>query len=263
MKRTLFPFLFVLFFLPSLACATINATAVTGSGEIVTRTIDVSRFDVVTLAASGDVYIEQGQTESLIIEADDNILPLLRNRVIGGELILDTRPNQSLTPSQPIIYRLTVKDLSRLTLNGSGNFFIEPLETKKIEIALGGSGNITFEDLTAEKVFIDLKGSGNIDIEELAADQIETTMPGSGDITLNGKAEIQDVSISGSGNYRAADLETSRAEIKIPGSADVFVWVLDELYTDVGGSGEIHYYGSPTLHASGLGSGNLSPLGDK
>jgi hypothetical protein len=263
MKRTLHPFLLALFFLPTLACATLNATAVTGSGEIVTRTIDVSRFDVVTLAASGDVYIEQGNTESLTIEADDNILPLLRNRVIAGELILDTRPNQSLTPSQPIIYRLTVKDLSRLTLNGSGNFFIDPLEAKMIEISLGGSGNISFEDLTAEKVSIELKGSGNIDIEELAADQIETSMPGSGNITLNGQAALQDVSISGSGSYRAADLETARAEIKIPGSADVFVWVLEELNTDVDGSGEIHYFGSPTIHESGLGSGNLSSLGEK
>ena len=263
MKRTLYAFLFVLFFLPSLACATLNATAVTGSGEIVTQIIDVSRFDVVTLAASGDVYIEQGNTESLTIEADDNILPLLRNRVIGGELILDTRPNQSLTPSQPIIYRLTIKDLSRVTLNGSGNFFVVPLETKKIEISLRGSGNISFDDLTVEQVAIDLIGSGNIDIEELAADRVETSMPGSGDITLNGKATLQNISIDGSGNYRAADLETSRAEIKIPGSADVFVWVLDELNTDVDGSGEIHYFGSPTVHESGLGSGNLSPLGDK
>jgi hypothetical protein len=62
-----------------------------GSGEIVTQTIDVSGFQRVTLEGLGDVFIEQGQTESLSVETDENILPLLDIRVRGSELILGTK----------------------------------------------------------------------------------------------------------------------------------------------------------------------------
>jgi hypothetical protein len=263
MKQPLFPFLLVLLFLPSLACATFTPTSVTGSGEIVTQTVNVRNFDRVTLAASGDVYIEQGDTESLTIEADDNILPLLQARVRGDELILGMKPNLGLNPSQPIVYRLTVRDLNELSLNGSGNMDVEFVKTEDIKISIRGSGNITFQELTAKRVSLDLSGSGSIDIDELDASEVDTTMPGSGDITLNGKAEVQDVSINGSGNYLAGELETSLAEIRIPGSGDVTVWVLETLNTHVNGSGDIRYFGSPAVYENGMGSGHLTSLGDK
>ncbi len=81
MKHHLPLLLIVLFFLPSLACGVFSMNAINGSGNIITQSIDVSNFDRVSLEGSGDVYIEQGQTESLTIEADDNIQPLLETKV--------------------------------------------------------------------------------------------------------------------------------------------------------------------------------------
>ena len=100
MKRPYFLFLIVLFILPALACRALNTVtnSVQGSGKIVTKTVEVSNFDSVSLEGSGDVYVEQGQTESLTIEADDNIQPLLETKVSGKELILTTKPNVSINP---------------------------------------------------------------------------------------------------------------------------------------------------------------------
>ena len=127
MKHYLKIFFIVLFFLPSLACGTFSTNFVQGSGKIVKQSVDVSNFDRVSLAGSGNVYVEQGQTESLTIEADDNILPLLDTRVTGDELILGMKPNQNINPSKQIVYRLTVKDLNEISLRGSGNFYVEQI----------------------------------------------------------------------------------------------------------------------------------------
>lgn len=257
--------LILLLVLPALACRTlsINPVSVQGSGKIVTQTVDVSNFDRVTLQGSGDVYIEQGQTESLSIEADDNILPLLENKVSGSELTLSTKPNQSINPSKKIVYRITVKDLAGISLNGSGRFFVSPVKSDAMDVSLFGSGDINMEDVATGKLSMKLFGSGSIAIATVSATTVESSVSGSGDIKLAGKADSQNVSFSGSGSYQAGDLETASAVVNIPGSADVTVWTTDELNANINGSGTVSYYGKPTVNQTGNGSGKMVSLGEK
>lgn len=265
MKHTIRLFLVILFFLPSLACGTYSTPTnhVRGSGKIVTQTVDVKNFDSVSLEGSGDVYIEQGDTESLTVEVDDNILPLLENTVRGHELVLGMKPNRSIDPSKPIVYHLTVKDLTNINLKGSGNFFISPVRSTDMSVGLFGSGNVRIKGLDADSLSLDLFGSGNITIEEIAGKSVNVDMKGSGDIKLDGTLDAQTISVSGSGNYLAGDLESNSANISIPGSADVTVWVKDTMQVTVNGSGDVSYYGSPKIDQSGAGSGHLKSLGDK
>jgi hypothetical protein len=267
MKPYLIVLLSVLFLSLSLACVAISfsptTSTVRGSGNIIKKTVDVSNFDRIVLANSGDVYIEQGDHESLTIEADDNIMPLLVSEVKGSELVLDTKPNQSLNPSRKIIYRLAVKDMEGISLKGSGNFYVEPIQARTMSISLLGSGDINLKGLTSDTLSMDLFGSGNITINQVAAKTINTDAKGSGDITLGGKSDSQTISYSGSGKYMADDLESVSADIRVPGSADVTVWVRDQLKVHVDGSGTIRYYGKPTVDQSGAGSGKISSLGEK
>ena len=48
---------------------------VTGSGNIVTETRNVSGFTSITLAGIGNLYLTQGAAESVRIEAEDNLIP--------------------------------------------------------------------------------------------------------------------------------------------------------------------------------------------
>ena len=52
-----------------------------GSGKVETETRQVSGFTAIDLTGTGEVTIEQGETESLTIEADDNVLPALTSKV--------------------------------------------------------------------------------------------------------------------------------------------------------------------------------------
>src|SRR5512133_1346796 len=160
MKHYLKIFFVVLFFLPSLACGAFSTDYVQGSGKIVKQAVDVNNFDRVSLEGSGNVYVQKGQTENLTIEADDNILPLLDTRVTGHELVLGMKPNQSINPSKRIVYRLTVKDLNEISLRGSGNFYVEPTQSKDMKISVFGSGDINMKGLDADTLSINLSGSG-------------------------------------------------------------------------------------------------------
>ena len=263
MKLPLSFFLIVLLFLPSLACGSFTTNSVVGSGEIVTQTIDVSDFQRVTLDGFGDVFIEQGQTESLSVETDDNILPLLDIRVRGSELILGTKNGVDVNPSKSITYTVTIKNLDDITLGGSGKFHVGSLKSGNFGVSVSGSGDVNVSRLEAEELSINLNGSGNIFVENVDVKNVDTSLQGSGDIKLEGQADTQKVRVGGSGNYLAGDLQTNATDVNIPGSADVTVWVEDELSITVSGSGDIRYYGKPAIDQTISGSGKITSLGEK
>jgi Protein of unknown function (DUF2807). len=263
MKRNLSLLLILFFFIPSLACGSLTTNSVTGSGNIITKTIDVGKFDRVTLEGFGDIYITQGQSESLSVQTDDNIIPLLEMQVRGSELRLGMKQGMDVNPTQSITYQLTVSELNNVTLAGSGNFYLEPVKSGDLTVSIPGSGNIDIKGLNAGKLSIDLGGSGNITIENINAKTVDASIKGSGDIKLGGNANTQNMTIDGSGNYLAGSLETDIADISVPGSADVTVWVNDELKIKVNGSGHIQYYGKPTVDQNVSGSGNITSLGKK
>ncbi|HLO13339.1 MAG TPA: head GIN domain-containing protein [Anaerolineales bacterium] len=263
MKHNLSLLLIVLFFLPALACGSFTTNSVVGSGNIVTQTIDVSQFDRVTLTGLGDVYLEQGQSESLSVQADDNLISLLDIKVRGKELTLGTKPNFDLNPSESIKYNLTVKDLNSVSLSGSGNFYVGAIKSSDLAVSIHGSGNIDIKDLNTGNLSIDLNGSGNVAIEGLNAKALDTSLKGSGDIKLEGNANTQNVTIAGSGNYLAGNLQTDIADVSVPGSGDVTIWANDNLKIKVNGSGNIQYYGKPTIEQNISGSGKITSLGEK
>ncbi len=256
--------LMVLLFVPMMACNTITVgNTVNGSGNIISKSYEVSNFSHVTLAGIGDVYITQGDTESLSVKTDDNIFAQLDIRVRGAELILATKPNVSLNPSRAITYTLTVKNLNDITLAGSGNIYSEAIETDDMKVLVAGSGDIDVKGLSGKDLSINLSGSGDITIAKIAVTALDTSINGSGDINLTGKADAQTINVNGSGKYVAGNLETANANISIAGSGNVTIWVKEKLDVHVNGSGDVSYYGKPTVSESGGGSGNVTSLGEK
>ena len=101
-----------------------GVTIVNGSGKLVTQSRPVANFTTFTLAGLGDVTITQGTTESLTIEAEDNVMPLLKSEVKLGNLILylDQKDWKDVVrPTKPIKIALAVKNLSSIDLTGAGN----------------------------------------------------------------------------------------------------------------------------------------------
>jgi len=221
-----------------------NLNMVRGSGVVATDTRTVSGFSGIVLNGSGDATITQGDTESLKIEADDNILPLLTSEVTGGKLVLGTKPNTSFSTSVPIRYTITVKDLTSLELNGSGNAAIGNLTTSNHAITLRGSGNVSLASLQAGQLTVDDNGSGNISIN-------------------GGKVDGQTIRIFGSGDVTAPNLESQNASVSIAGSGSTEVWAKGSLTVSIGGSGNVSYYGSPSVTKSIAGSGSVNGRGNK
>ncbi len=90
----------------------VNSITVNGSGTITTQERTVSDFSKVELQSIGNLTIKQGDSESLTVKADDNLLPYITTDVSGDTLVIGMKPNTNPIPSKTIEYTLTVKSIS-------------------------------------------------------------------------------------------------------------------------------------------------------
>lgn len=169
---------------------------VRGSGNLVTETREVSGFDDLVLLGSGDVIISITGTESLTIEAEDNIMPLLTSRVADGRLELGS--TESISPTEGITYTISAATLQDVTINGSGNIAISGLDTPSFEATINGSGDIepvgTTDELSAA-----INGSGKFNGADLRARLGTVRVSGSGSAVVNVSENLA-VNVSGSGD---------------------------------------------------------------
>ncbi len=195
-----------------------SCSIVTTPGPTRTESRSVSGFTKVELAGSGDVNIDQTGSESLTIEAGDKVLPNLTSDVVGDTLVLGTKRGAVLSPGGRISYHLTVKDLTGLTVSGSG-------------------------EVTAPKI---------------TSDTLSSDISGSGTITIGGSAPEQQLTISGSGSYEAGDLAGKTLRAEISGSGNAAVSVSDAIDVTISGSGSLTYAGDPTVQKDISGSGSIT-----
>jgi hypothetical protein len=218
-------------------CVSFNGwQGVQGSGNVTTEVRPLISFDRVSLGSSGELRLVQGDEESLKIETDDNLLPLIHSEVSNGRLSIGSH-NVNLRPTRTIRYELKLKNLAGLQLSGSLNANADTIRSDRLALGISGSGNIR--------------------IAHLEAQSVSTHISGSGSMSVAGRAEKQVTDISGSGSLRAAELKCAQAEVHVSGSGDVSIWVTESLKARISGSGSVEYKGRPMVDAHTSGSGRV------
>lgn len=196
------------------------AQSIKGEGPVVKQEIQLDAFTAVGLSGSGNVYIERGSTQKVVVEAQQNIIDHIKREVKNG--------------SWNIGFDKNVRNYDKL------NVYITIPTVKGLSIA--GSGKIM-----SKSDFNDL-------------DKVDFSISGSGTIEFSGSAKMAQVSIAGSGDVKAENFKAEECKVSISGSGDCFVDVAEMLNVSIAGSGDVHYKGRPRVKSSIAGSGNLKSM---
>jgi cytoskeletal protein RodZ len=180
------------------AVAVDSVTRVRGSGIVKTESRDVSGFSEIALIAIGEVHVERGDKDSLTVEAEDNVLPLLETTVKDGKLTLSPGSRTNINPTKPIVYRITTRQLDAVSISGSGSVHAAKVDAKTFSIAVSGSGKVNASG-KADSLKIAISGSATADTSNLAVASARIAVSGSGKVTVNAQ-ETLDVSVVGSGS---------------------------------------------------------------
>ena len=216
---------------------------VTGSGKTAIKGSEVTGFDRVKIKSIGSAEIVQGENEGIVIEAEDNLLPYITTGVFAGELVIDIKPGIGLTPTQPITYKITVKNLREVRTSGSAQVTITGIKTDRLDIGSSGAGEFKLTDLRTGTLSVDISGVGSV--------------------KASGTTDTSDIRISGTGSVDAPDLKSAIATVRISGMGSATLWVTQSLDTQISGAGSISYYGDPAVTQNNSGLGTATRLGSK
>jgi len=210
-----------------------------GPGEIISEEREVSSFNKISLQSFGDLIINQGDQESLRIEAGEKAMENIITKVENNTLVIGQKPGVSWGISEKRKFYVNVKEVNEVEISGSGSVQSSSIKTDDLTLLISGSGDANL----------------NLDVKAL-----KSTISGSGAFNLSGKIEQQELIISGSGDYQAKTLESTEAIIEIPGSGNAVVNVKENLKINISGSGNVSYVGSPKIDQNISGSGRVKQL---
>ena len=220
--------------------------AVRGSGEIISEARTLDEFSSVSVDYPAEITIKQGNTQSVTITTDDNLMPQLETQVSGGELHIQQKNlpfSQRVNPSKAVQITLIVKDLTHISFPSAGTLTVDGLKTDSLSVDTSGAGKITLTDLNLQTLSADLSGAG--------------------DIEASGTAQNLDLNISGVGSFNGQDLATTDAGVTVSGVGNATLWVTHHLTANISGVGSINYYGSPNVSSNVSGLGKVTQSGNK
>lgn len=208
---------------------------VRGNGNVKKETRKVSSFDALNISSAFEVYLTQGNSESLVIEADDNLLDIIKTEVRGG--VLKIYVDANIRHSKTMKAYISFKMLNMIELSGACELYGEnKFKLDNLELELSGASDIKM-DFTANKVYLDLSGAS--------------------DIEFKGSAQRMDIDASGATDLHALDFEVKECAVDASGACNIRVFVTDELSVDASGASTVRYKGNPGIEIDISGASSI------
>lgn len=232
---------FILFSITLSSCHLALMDCHDGSGEIIKEERNIGKFDKIKSNGGFDIYLFQADSNSVIVETDDNLAKYVRTSVIDQELEIDEI--KTLCTKIKKIY-ITSPNVKRIEINGSAK--IDARNTMKfnyLEVESNGASEIIFEELNCPNLKVGLSGSGDFRIKK-----------GQG-----GNFHIQ---TAGAGDIKAIDFPADSIKVEISGAGDANVNAKKFLIVKIFGAGDVSYRGTDSTKVIRkiLGAGSINKI---
>ena len=206
-----------------------------GSGNVIKQDRKVSGFTSLDVSGAFKVYLSQGATQSVIIEADDNLMDKIETEVVGGKLRISTKHH--IINAKSLKVYITATQMESIELSGAVD-----LQTQT--------------RLSGTSLSVDVSGASDSKIE-LAVQKLEVSSSGGSSLQLIGTATEVKMDVSGAVDLHAFDLLTEKFNLSMSGAGEADINVKNELNADISGAASVRYKGNPAKlveDISGAGS---------
>jgi len=216
------------------ASCSFGGKSVDGSGKVTTQTRTVSGDYTIVSAATGlEVYVVQGNTASIIVEADDNLQQYIKTEVEGNELRIYADVNIDNAGAKRITVTLP-----------------------KIEGLEASSAAILKSKTVIKGNDIDLSANSGASVEVgVDAKTVNCEASSNGTLKVSGRTTNLDTASSSGGSINATALTAEDAETEASSGGSATVNVTGKLTADASSGGSITYTNNPKTIKSNATSG--------
>ena len=142
----------------------LNFGGVSGSGNIVKQTRDISDFKALDVGGVFKVEVTAQKEFKVEVESDDNLLPLIRTEVRDGTLYVEA--DKHLKSSSPIIVRVSAPDIENFGASGASNISVTNIKNDHVGVDSSGASKISIQGDTRD-LAVDVSGASRIDAASL------------------------------------------------------------------------------------------------
>ncbi len=199
--------------------------AVYGSGDIVKETVKVRGFDAIDVSSGFAVELIQSDKESVIIEADDNIIKYIEVDVIGRTLKIRSQSNLRRVKKKKVY--IYFKNIENIDVSSGCSVY--------------GKNRMKFDDLN-----IDASSGVRLDLD-LTANEVMFDVSSGVSVKLKGFANRMEIDASSGTSLNAINFEVKKCSMDISSGCSVKVYATDYLSIDASSGSSIRYKGDPKL----------------
>jgi len=166
---------------------------VAGSGVRKVEKRELSPFSSISTDGAFEIDVVCQQPQTLEIEGDDNLLPMISTEVSNGVLRINN--SGSFSTRTPMKIKISVPNIEGITANGAGKIEVSRLKNDKFDIDSNGAPTIRVSGETKE-LEIDANGAGHVDAHKLRASRAEVESNGVAKVEVFA-SDVLNVTVSG------------------------------------------------------------------
>lgn len=185
MKNYISVILFVLLAVGLSSCMRIG---VKGSGVIDSENREIEKFSNIDVSGAFKLSVKFADEYNLEINAEDNILPLIKTYVKGNTLYIKTK--RSISNRKDIVINLTMRELKSLDASGANRIIIDNLNTESFALNSSGANKIEMFG-QVEKIKYNVSGACSILAQDLEADYVSVDISGACKVKLTALKKIK------------------------------------------------------------------------
>jgi len=212
-------------------------TGISGNGNVVEESRDVTGFTAVEVSTGIDVFLTQGNEFDVVVEADENLQEVILTELKGDRLVIRT-DHVNIRSAKSKKVHVTLPELTGLKISSAGDCVGEtPFECQDLRLSISSAGDLTLE---------------------VDADRIDLDISSSGDAKLAGSAEELDANLSSAGDLNAFDLLAGKVDVSVSSAGDARVHATDEISMTASSAGNIYYRGNAqVVHSNSSSAGSI------
>lgn len=163
-------------------CNVGNLTGVQGSGNPKSEKRNVSGFKEIEAGGAIALEIDANKDFSVEVEADDNLLPLIKTEVDGNTLKISTE--DGISTKNKIIVRISMPELISLDVSGASGAVVSNLKTDSLKLEASGASKIKISG-EANNLESNANGASGIDAEGLSVNDADVEASGASSTTVS------------------------------------------------------------------------------
>lgn len=241
----------------SASCA-FAANTLKGSGRIVTRTVDLPAFHAVDASRAVKVLLTEAGGDKIRIEADDNLIDLVKVEVVKGCLRVGfDKSVQNISNADVKVTVPAAENIRALEVSSAARIVCEPtLTADQLSLDASSAGRIVVSARVG-KCSLDASSASRIEAT-LDAGECDIELSSAARIELAGKADKCRADLSSASKLSAEEFVVVDCEVDTSSAAKASVNCSGKLSADASSGSSIRYRGDCGVRASKSSGGSVT-----